>query len=411
LDATRISFTERIKTRALELGFDAVGIAPAKAGEHLPFYLEWLAAGYHGEQSYLARPDRLARRQDLQVILPGVQSLVVVGLHYWPGSHPPEANDPARGRISCYAQGTDYHHVMQPSLEALLEFIRNQAQEPVRGRVYVDTGPLLERDHAQQAGLGFIGKNCSLIQPQRGSWLFLGELLLDIPLEPDRPADSGRNHKQRGTNCGTCTRCQEACPTGALTRPYTLDSRRCISYLTTALKGAIPREFRPLIGNQIFGCDICQEVCPWNRFARPRVLTGAEVSARPIASPAPPLIELIALSEQKFQTLYGSTPIGHIKHARFLRNVAVALGNWGSPEAVPALGEAMKDPSPLIREHVAWALGQIEGKQAQKVLVEALAREREPTVAEEIDWALNPDQQVQPGYPLRDRQASRPDLD
>jgi len=382
---------ERIKARALELGFDMVGIAPADPGEHLLFYLDWLAAGYHGEQAYLARPDRLARRRDLNVILPGVQSLVVVGLHYWPGPPPPEADNPAHGRISCYAQGPDYHHVMLPMLESLLEFIQAETGRPVRGRAYVDTGPLLERDHALRAGLGFIGKNCNLIRPKRGSWLFLGELLLDIPLKADEPG--------RMPNCGTCTRCQEACPTGALIRPYTLDSQRCISYLTTTLKGAIPRELRPLMGNHIFGCDICQAVCPWNQKPRhgdteftqgfsifsPRspCLRGKKTD-----QPAPPLLELMALSEVEFQARYGGAPIGHIKRERFLRNVAVAVGNWGSPEAIPALGEAMTDPSPLIRGHVAWALGQMGTGRARALLEKALAQEMDAAVIEEIQLAL-----------------------
>jgi len=353
---------ERIKVHALELGFDAVGVAPAQAGEHLPFYLDWLAAGYHGQQSYLARPDRLARRRNLNLILPGVQSLVVVGLHYWPGPSP--ATPAAHGRIACYAQGPDYHHVMLPMLEALLAFVKAETGQLVGGRTYVDTGPLLERDHALRAGLGFIGKNCNLIAPRRGSWLFLGELLLTIPLEPDRLAGAGRM-----PFCGTCTRCQTACPTGALVQPYTLDSRRCISYLTIALKGAIPRQLRPLIGNHIFGCDVCQEVCPWNRFATakppPHKQGGAEVEG------APSLLELMGLSEGQFQAQYGHTPIGHIKRERFLRNVAVALGNWGAPEAVPVLERALAEPSPLIRTHAAWALGQIGTGRARTALQKA----------------------------------------
>ncbi len=372
------SLTERVTTQALKLGFDAVGIAPAEPGEHLSFYLDWIAAGHHGDQTYLARPDRLARRRDLAAILPGVHSLVVVGMHYWPGPPSPEGDDPARGRISCYALGPDYHQVMLSKLESLMDFVKSTVDGSVRGRAYVDTGPLLERDHAFRAGLGFVGKNCSLIRPDRGSWLFLGELLLAdcAPLEP------GNTLSLAG--CGTCTRCREACPTGALIRPYTLDSRRCISYFTTSLKGAIPRDYRPLVGNHIFGCDVCQAVCPWNRFARPVDGRGIE----PPAS-APLLLELIQLSEKEFEARYAGTAIGQIKRERFLRNVAVALGNWGAPQAAPELGELMADPSPLIRAHVAWALGEIGTGHARALLERALLRETDATVAEEIQPALD----------------------
>ena len=385
-----ISLADRIRIRALELGFDTVGIAPAEPGEHLPFYQEWLAANYHGEQSYLARPDRLARRRDLDVILSGVRSLVVVGARYGPGSPLQDhlMSDPAHGRISIYAQGRDYHHVILERLESLLLYVREQVGEAVGGRGYVDTGPLMERDHALQAGLGFIGKNCNLIQPRRGSWLFLGVLLLTLPLEAKGPATSARDPV--GSRCGSCSRCLEACPTEALVRPFSLDSRRCISYLTTALKGSIPRALRPLVGNWVFGCDICQAVCPWNRFSRP-----GELFASPPAK-SPHLLELMALSEEGFQASFGHTPVGHIKRARFLRNVAVALGNWGSPDATPVLVQALGEPHALIREHAAWALGRIDDSPARNALKEALAREREPTVVEEILLALNPGRQAPP---------------
>ena len=387
---TGISLADRIKTRALELGFDAVGIAPAEPGEHHPFYLDWLAANFHGDQSYLARPDRLARRRNLGVILPGVRSLVVVGAHYGPGLpvQGPVASDPARGRISIYARGRDYHQVRLDGVEGVLPYVGVLVGVGGGGGGYVDTGPLMERDHALRAELGFIGKNCNLIQPRRGSWLFLGVLLLTLPLEAERSAASAQDPE--GGRCGSCTRCLEACPTGALVRPFYLDSRRCISYLTTALKGSIPRALRPLVGNWVFGCDICQAVCPWNRFSRPGELFGTPPAK------SPPLLELMALSEEGFQARYGHTPIGHIKRARFLRNVAVALGNWGSPDATPVLMQALDEPHPLIREHAAWALGRIDDSPARNALKEALAQEREPTVVEQISLALNPGRQAPP---------------
>jgi epoxyqueuosine reductase len=340
-------------------------------------YLDWIAAGHHGDQAYLARPDRLARRRDLRVILPGVHSLVVVGLHYWPGPPSPEADDPARGRISCYALGPDYHQVMLSKLESLLDFIKSTVDGTVRGRAYVDTGPLLERDHALRAGLGFAGKNCSLIQPRRGSWFFLGELLLAdcTPLEPEA--------RTQLPDCGTCTRCLEACPTGALVQPHTLDSRRCISYLTTSLKGTIPRDLRPLLQNRIFGCDVCQAVCPWNRFARPVITSEVD-----LVHAAPPLLKLARLSEKGFGARFGRTPLGRLKRQRFLRTVAVALGNWGAPEATSALREVMADPSPLIRGHAAWALGEIGTARARAFLEGAFLRETDATVIKEIQLAL-----------------------
>ncbi len=381
-----MALRERIKARALELGFDVVGIGRAAPAEHLPFYLDWLAAGYHGSQDYLARPDRVARRQDLEIILPGARSVVVVGLHYWPGPPPPEASEPGHGRLSSYALGPDYHRIMLPMLEALLDFARTEVRGPAHGRAYVDTGPLLERDHGLAAGLGFVGKNCNLIRPRHGSWLFLGILLLDIPLEPDLAHELGTaSPRPFQPSCGRCTRCLEACPTGALVHSYTLDSRRCISYFTTALKGAIPREFRRPMGNHLFGCDVCQNVCPWNRFARPVELSPLAASR---VDPGPSLLELIDLSATEFDGRYGHTPIGHRGHELFLRNVAVALGNWGAAEAVPALGRAMGSASPLVRQHVAWSLGEIGGAAARSLLEKALAREPEPAVMEEIGWSL-----------------------
>lgn len=387
---------DRIKARALELGFDVVGIISAGPPEHLPFYLDWLAAGYHGAQHYLAREDRVARRRDLNVILPGVRSLVVVGLHYWPGHPPPEASSPSRGRISCYAQGPDYHRVMVPMLDALLEYTRSQAPQAVRGRAYVDTGPLLERDHAMAAGLGFVGKNCNLIRPRAGSWLFLGVLLLDLPLGTVAHDDTAAATKKVQPTCGNCRRCLEACPTQALVRPFTLDSRRCISYLTTALKGTIPRELRRHVGNHIFGCDICQEVCPWNRFAAPVYLPGpgpsslhGDLNLRRV-DPAPGLLELVGLSAGEFQSRYDHTPIGHRGHELFLRNVAVAIGNWGAAEAAETLGALMENASPLVRQHAAWALGEIGTCRAQALLERSLEQEKHPAVVQEIRCRLAP---------------------
>ncbi|MCB0029656.1 MAG: tRNA epoxyqueuosine(34) reductase QueG, partial [Anaerolineales bacterium] len=245
--------SHQIKNAARELGFSFCGIVPAQPSPNLAAYHRWLAAGMHGEMSYLARPDRLARRDNLNVILPGVNSLVAVGLDYYTFKLPEAiAADPARGRISNYAWNQDYHDLMTPRLAQLAERLSELAGEPVASRVYVDTGAILERDHARQAGLGFTGKNTMLIRPDRGSWFFLGELLTTARLAPDTPRPL--------PSCGRCHRCLSACPTNAFPQPYVLDARRCISYLTIELKGWIPRELRPLMGNWIYGCDICQDV-------------------------------------------------------------------------------------------------------------------------------------------------------
>ena len=353
-----MSLTEQICKRARDLGFDLVGVASARPSPYSGAYRDWLAQGYHGEMGYMARAERVERRADPARILPGVHSIVCVGLNYYTGLaietrfFPKNlvsaglTHDPARGLISNYAWGLDYHDVMTPRLEELVAFIGSQAGRKVAARVYVDTGPVLERAYAAEAGLGFIGKNTCLIHPKMGSWLFLGEILLDLELEP--------TSQQANVGCGTCRRCLEACPTGALIAPYVLDARRCISYLTIELKGSIPRAFRPLMGNWIYGCDVCQVVCPWQRFAR--LTEERSFQAGGPGCTAPLLLDLVEMDEEMFRLRYAGTPIFRIGRHRLVRNVVVALGNWGDRRAVRALTKALGDPSPLVREHVAWAL-------------------------------------------------------
>jgi epoxyqueuosine reductase len=343
--------TERICRRARDLGFDRVGVAPARPVPHLDAYRAWLARGYHGEMGYVARPDRVARREDPARIVPRVGAIVCVGLNYYPGALPPElTDDPSRGLISNYAWGVDYHDLMMVRLEELAAFIHDvvgtEAGRQVRARAYVDTGPVLERACAAQAGLGFIGKNTCLIDPRMGSWLFLGEILLDVELEPTT--------KTMDVSCGTCRRCLDACPTGALVAPYVLDARRCISYLTIELKGPIPHELRPLMGRWIYGCDVCQSVCPWQRFARPTREPSFRASTPDRGAPS--LLEVMEMGEEAFRQRYRGTPIYRIGRGRLLRNAAVALGNWGDERGVPVLRKALADPEPLVREHAAWAL-------------------------------------------------------
>lgn len=366
----------------------------------------------HGRMDYLARPDRINRRQDLNVILPGVQTIICVGLDYATPPLPPAiANDPSRGRISNYAWGSDYHEVMTPRLEELADWLKTQGKNTaVRNRVYVDTGAILERDHAASAGLGFTGKNTMLIHPRRGSFFFLGEILTTLTID---------NYQLPIVNsqlpsCGTCHRCLDACPTNAFPQPYVLDARRCISYLTIELKEWIPVELRPLLGNWIYGCDVCQEVCPFNRFATPgrdweigdgdTARLGDFPGQSPISNPqslnhiAPRLIDLLTLTENEFNQRFAHSPIKRLKRARFLRNVCVAVGNWGSDtapsavdgsrphsgQAVPALIPLLHDPHPLVRGHAAWALHQIGGPAAQMALAAALETETDKTVRREL---------------------------
>jgi epoxyqueuosine reductase len=378
---------ESILAEAERLGLDLVGIGevgtPASAGR----YQAWLEKGYQGEMAYLARPDAVARRGNLALILPDVRSVVAAGINYHSVPLPAELrDDPSRGIVASYAWGDDYHDVMTPRLRQLSEFITGQMRAPVASRAYVDTGPVLERDLAARAGLGFVGKNTHLIHPHFGSWLFLGELLLAADVTPGAPVNNASYPPQKGT-CGRCTRCLDACPTSAFVEPYVLDARRCISYLTIELKGPIPRELRPLLGNRIFGCDICQEVCPWNRrFAQPTAEPGFQPRPEGIA---PRLLDLMALDEEGFRERFRQSPVRRAGRRGLLRNAAVALGNSGDPAAIPALVDALHDPEPLIRGHVAWSLGRMATPEAHEAVAQALPEEADAWVREEIYLALS----------------------
>jgi epoxyqueuosine reductase len=373
-----MSLTQRIRNKAHSLGFDLVGITPAFPVPHLDAYRAWLAQGYHGEMSYMTRPDRVERREDPGKILPGVRSIVCVGLNYYPGTLPDTIRrDASRGLISNYAWGLDYHALMATRLEKLAAFIGAEAGGEVAHRVYVDTGPILERSYAAEAGLGFIGKNTCLINPKMGSWLFLGEVLLNVELEPTPGKTS--------VSCGTCQRCLDACPTGALIAPYVLDARRCISYLTIELKGPIPHELRPLMSNWVYGCDVCQTVCPWQRFAKPTRERSFHAAEPDRAAPALP--DLIMMGEETFRQRHEGTAILRIGRARLLRNAAVTLGNWGDERAIPALVQALTDKEPLVQGHAAWAIGRIGGRGARRILEDALQGETEPYVRHEINIA------------------------
>jgi epoxyqueuosine reductase len=343
--------TRRIKARARELGFDLVGVAPVHDSPELAFFDRWLDAGYAGEMHYLRRNQE--RRRDIQKVLPGAQSVVVCGLNYDTDyAYSTDVDAPHRGWIARYAWSGDYHDLMQEKLRQLQAYSAELAPETA-GKLYVDTGPLVERVYARYAGLGWFGKNTCVLNTRLGSWLFLGELILTVPLEYDRPT---------ADHCGTCTRCIDACPTDAILKPYVLDSRRCISYLTIELKGAIPEEFRPQTGHHVFGCDICQDVCPWNRK---RHFT-AEPGLQPRVSQVHPrLDELARLTPQAFKQRFRGTALERTKRRGLLRNVCVAMGNSGNREFIPLLQTLLEDDEELVRQHATWALDRLREGDAE----------------------------------------------
>lgn len=369
-----------LRQKARDLGFSFVGVIAALPSPRLAAYQHWIGQSMHGEMSYLARPDRQIRREDLNVILPGVQTMICVGLDYFSQKLPEAvATDPSRGRLSNYAWQVDYHDVMTPRLKELGVWLAEQTSEAVSNRVYVDTGAILERSHAQQAGFGFEGKNTMLIAPRSGSYFFLGELLTTLALVPDEPP-------ALQVGCGSCTRCLNDCPTDAFPQPFVLDARRCISYLTIELKGMIPREFRPKMGNWIYGCDICQDVCPWNRFAK----STAEMSFHQsdIERMAPKLQSLLTLTNEQFNMRFANSPIKRIKRRRLIRNACIAAGNWQSLEPVKELMLLLSDEEPLIRASAAWALGQKRQPSIVDALAAALNDENDEAVRRELHLAI-----------------------
>lgn len=372
------SLTSQVRAAAADAGFDLVGIAPAQRAPLAALLRAWLDRGMHGTMHYMEDPD--GRREDPGVYLPWARSLVIVALDY----HTPYSvsQDPEQGAISRYAWGSDYHGIVRARLRSLQHALDALAPGS-RSHVFVDTSPLLEKAVAEAAGLGWRGKHTNLLRKRHGSWFFLGGLATDLSLDFDRPV---RDH------CGTCTRCITACPTRAIVAPYVLDARLCISYLTIELRAPIPRSLRPLIGNRIFGCDDCQDVCPWNRFAQS---TRVEGFAPRAGNLNPPLVDLLGITKSEWNRRFKKTPVRRAHYAGFLRNVAVALGNWGAAAALPALLARLDDPQPLVRGHVAWAIGQIVAGLGPQPLADRAraalhARDRveyDAWVREEIDFA------------------------
>jgi epoxyqueuosine reductase len=409
------------------LGFSLCRITPVTAAPHADFFEQWLTAERSGEMDYLVR--NREKRRDPRLLVeanaPTPQSLIVLAVNHHQFELPADlAADPSRGRIAAYAWGDDYHEIIRPQLFALDQFICAQSGRTTPGKCLVDTGPVLERDWAQRAGLGFIGKNCCLIHPQHGSWLLLATLLVpevlayDPPLHPLRPEPSPEavfgglppadNHGvwtletaasafNRQLTCGRCTRCLDACPTDAFVGPYHLDPQRCISYWTIEAKSVIPRALRPLFGNHIFGCDVCQEVCPWNHQLAPAPPLMAGLTAH-TARLAPPLLEGFDpahpywLDQEAFSRHFRRSPVKRTKRVGMLRNVCVALGNWGAPETLPALQQALADESALARVHAAWAVGHIWQQHgypaARQILQAQLPKETDKQVRAELQWGL-----------------------
>ncbi len=371
-----LTLTQQIHARANKLGFELVGITPAAQSETIARYRQWIENGYAGKMDYLER--HLPLKADVRHLLTEAKSVISLAMNYYT-LDPPKAlaEDPARGQISRYAWGDDYHDVIRQRLSELVDFIKKTAETELKTRVCVDTAPIIEREYAQKAGIGWIGKNTNLIHWRSGSWYFLAEVLINIDLESDTAPLRG--------SCGTCTRCIEACPTDAIIEPNLLDSRLCISYLTIELKESIPKTLRPKIGNLIFGCDICQEVCPWNSKAVP---TDEPAFQPRDGNLTPKLLSLIGMTQQEFSRRFKGSPIKRTKRRGFLRNVLVAIGNWGEPRAVPALKDALTDDEPLVRSHAAWALGKIGGDTAKQILQTRLTIEIEQEVITEIQNAL-----------------------
>jgi epoxyqueuosine reductase len=338
---------EKIRAAGRQLGFAAIGVARADPGDAVAGLRAWLTEGCHGQMDYMARHAELrAHPEQLQ---PGTITVISAALDYLP--HDKIVDDPGQAAISRYAQGRDYHKVIRSRLQKLADAVAAEIG-PFGFRAFSDSAPVMEVEFASQAGLGWRGKHTLLLSKQ-GSWRFLGEIYTDLPLPPDEPIEP---------HCGTCTACLDACPTGAIVAPYKVDARRCISYLSIELDGPIPEELRPLLGNRIYGCDDCQLCCPWNRFAQ---IGDPEFTPRHKLDSAS-LLELFAWTEQQFNDRLAGNPIRRIGHERWLRNIAVALGNGpAGVEIEEALRQRLDDPSAVVREHAAWALTQLGSKAEQ----------------------------------------------
>ena len=366
---------ESIRRRGRELGFDAVGITTAE-----PFLRDERVAVERVRQGLMEglpwyTEQRVRRAARPETLLPGARSVVSVAMGYLGEQAGPNGGAPA-GRVARYAWGDDYHKVIKARLRMFADDMGRVARRPVRSRIFVDDGPMNDRAAAARAGVGWFGKNTNILTPTHGSWVFLGQVVTDLSVEPDRPLVK---------TCGRCVRCMEACPTRAIVAPYVLDNSRCVSFLTIEHRGAIPRELRPLIGDRIFGCDACQEACPVNRKAE-RANEPAFRCRRGL--PAPRLIPILALDEAAFRERFRDSAVWRTGRIGLQRNACVALGNTGDRSAVSPLLHTLNGGDALVRAHAAWALGRIGGRRAAEGLQAALAIETEPDAREEIEMAL-----------------------
>ena len=365
-----VRLENQIRTKAVALGFPWCGFATLGPLPRQEFFAAWLANGHAGEMDYLARQPQ--RRVIPAIPFPQAKSIICLGFPYTPPALPEiDWRTELRGRIAAYAAGLDYHDVITAKLKELMAFL-NDLHPQLWARLYVDTGPLLEREWAYRSGLGWFGKNTMLLRKKEGSWFFLAEILVSLELEAD---DIPQSH------CGRCTQCLSDCPTNALEDGYILKSPLCISYLTIEHRGVIPRDLRPKFDNWVFGCDICQDVCPWNKRFGQR-------QADLVDTLFPSLPELMQLDEQDFRARFRKTALWRTKRRGFLRNVAIALGNSHNPEAIGPLRLGLQDTEPLIRSHSAWALGQIADQEARDALQDHLSHEDDPEVQTEIRLAL-----------------------
>ena len=366
-----------LKARALALGFEAFGITSADARPDLPAKLATaLAEGWHGEMGWME--ETATRRASPKGLWPDARSVILLGLNYGPETDPlANLGQGTLGTISVYARNRDYHDIIKGRLKEIAGLLHRRSGAEVK--VFVDTAPLMEKPLAEAAGLGWQGKHSVLVSRAFGSWLFLGAILTDLDLPPDAPARP---------SCGTCTSCLEICPTQAFPAPYRLDARRCLAYLSVEHPGPIPQEFRKAMGNRIYGCDDCLAVCPWNKFAS--LASELKLRARPDLV-APPLADLVALDDPGFRALFTGSPIKRIGHARFLRNVLIAIGNSGDPSFRPALRERLADPAPLIRGAAIWALAQLASShELEQLCLDLLPKESDQSVQAEWNAVVQP---------------------
>jgi epoxyqueuosine reductase len=371
---------EVVRRAGERLGLARVAAVPVAPPRRLDLYRRWLADGHHGEMTYLASPAHLAARADLRTLLAGARTVIACALAHDSGA----PRDPAAPAIARYARGTDYHLVLRDKLVALADALADAAGRPVASRPCVDSAPVLEREWAERAGLGFVGKHTLVIVPGLGSWVLLGELLVDV--EVDLGDDAPRPLPSR---CGSCRACLDACPTGALVDEHLLDARRCISYLTIESQRAIPAELRRGMGGWVFGCDVCQEACPYNQ-APPRAPVPDALRPRDAAHAVPDLLGLATAPTNQLRRFVRQSALRRVSRAQLLRNVCVALGNLGDGAALPALARRLGDVAPLVRRHAGWALGEIGARhpavraEAAALLAAAAAAEPDPEVADEL---------------------------